>query len=425
MVEATHHAACAATPACACRSVVPSRAVRRVVCEHCAEPYEATGSSSAPSAGTRCVRHRSCASVVDALSLAAVAPSPSPSMALAQPSGRRDRRLRDPAPVQRRRRRRGPTGRPPLRPGRVGAGRRRPPPRACAGGRRRRQGRGARRTPSSSASPPSRLRSRRAGSVNAPAGGATFAAVSPDGDADATLWIGTDPEARLRHLRERSLEQLETLAGSARVVERNVGPTPERDRSRSRRRTAPEGAPTYEVVLAACPAQLVLPGHHPPARRARRGDRGRRTDPGLVPPAGRQGDERQPDPRASRCSRSRSRPALALGGEEAPSGPRGLSRHRLARLLRARERRISARSTPAGTARGRGQLHGERHQAGRLRDRHRARSPARHARSGSHTWARAPTRSRSPPGAPRPARRSEVLAREKSSRRSTDVGRRA
>lgn len=83
-------------------------------------------------------------------------------------------------------------------------------------------------------------------------GGATFAAVAPGGDADATLWVEQDPKLDFASFEARSLEQLEQLAGSAEVVERTTGPTPESTVVRIAA-DAPEGAPRYEALLRAGP----------------------------------------------------------------------------------------------------------------------------------------------------------------------------
>ena len=82
-----------------------------------------------------------------------------------------------------------------------------------------------------------------------PAAGATFAAISPDGTADATLWIQDDPKLDLATFEASSLVQLETLAGSAEVVERNVGPSVESSTITLAPKSVPDGAPTYEVTL--------------------------------------------------------------------------------------------------------------------------------------------------------------------------------
>jgi len=83
-----------------------------------------------------------------------------------------------------------------------------------------------------------------------PAGGATFAAASAEGDADATLWVERDPNLDFAAFEARSMDQLEALAGSARVVERVAAPTPE-DTIVRLAADAPAGSPAYEVTLRA------------------------------------------------------------------------------------------------------------------------------------------------------------------------------
>jgi hypothetical protein len=83
-----------------------------------------------------------------------------------------------------------------------------------------------------------------------PQGGATFAAVSAAGDADATLWIERDPSLDFARFEARSLDQLRALAGSARVVERVAAPRPEATVVRLAA-VAPPGQPEFEVTLRA------------------------------------------------------------------------------------------------------------------------------------------------------------------------------
>lgn len=60
-----------------------------------------------------------------------------------------------------------------------------------------------------------------------PPSGAVFAAESPDGMADATLWIERAPGLSFERFEQRSLQQLSELGGQARVVDRVEGPTVE------------------------------------------------------------------------------------------------------------------------------------------------------------------------------------------------------
>jgi hypothetical protein len=81
-------------------------------------------------------------------------------------------------------------------------------------------------------------------------GGATFAAVAAGGGADATLWIEREPKLDFASFESRSLDQLRSLAGSARVVERIAAPTPEATVVRLAA-DAPPGEPEFEVTLRA------------------------------------------------------------------------------------------------------------------------------------------------------------------------------
>lgn len=78
--------------------------------------------------------------------------------------------------------------------------------------------------------------------------GATFAAIAPDGSADATLWITQDPKLDFPNFVAQSLTQLQTLAGSAQIVERVPAPTEEGTIVRLAA-DSPEGEPTYDVTL--------------------------------------------------------------------------------------------------------------------------------------------------------------------------------
>ncbi len=80
--------------------------------------------------------------------------------------------------------------------------------------------------------------------------GATFAAATDTGDADATLWVERDPELTFAGFEANSLDTLEALAGSARVADRTAAPT-EEDTIVRLAADSPPGAPTYEVTLRA------------------------------------------------------------------------------------------------------------------------------------------------------------------------------
>jgi hypothetical protein len=86
--------------------------------------------------------------------------------------------------------------------------------------------------------------------VNPPAG-ATFKAVSPDGGADATLWIEQEPGLSFDEFVKRSSRQLEALAGSEPdEVVRVPAPNLE-DSIVHLAADAPPGQPSYEVTLRA------------------------------------------------------------------------------------------------------------------------------------------------------------------------------
>lgn len=58
-----------------------------------------------------------------------------------------------------------------------------------------------------------------------PQGGAAFTAAAADGTADATLWIERAPALSFSDFERRSLEQLQSLTGNAKVIDRIPAPT--------------------------------------------------------------------------------------------------------------------------------------------------------------------------------------------------------
>ncbi|HYU59430.1 MAG TPA: hypothetical protein VEK39_01610 [Solirubrobacterales bacterium] len=83
--------------------------------------------------------------------------------------------------------------------------------------------------------------------------GSAFYAASADGTADVTLWIERDERLSFSEFEARSLVQLRQLAGSASVVERTNGPTLEKS-SALLEANAPEGSGAsapYTVTLRA------------------------------------------------------------------------------------------------------------------------------------------------------------------------------
>jgi hypothetical protein len=83
-----------------------------------------------------------------------------------------------------------------------------------------------------------------------PPSGATFAAAAPGNGADATLWVRRDPELAFADFQANSLERLRSLAGSAEVVDQVAGPSAG-DTIVTLAAEAPPGSPQYEVTLRA------------------------------------------------------------------------------------------------------------------------------------------------------------------------------
>jgi hypothetical protein len=83
-----------------------------------------------------------------------------------------------------------------------------------------------------------------------PPSGATFAAAGPGGEADVTLWVNRSPQLSFAEFEADSLSELRSLAGSAREVDRVTGPSAE-DAIVTLAADAPAGSPRYEVTLRA------------------------------------------------------------------------------------------------------------------------------------------------------------------------------
>jgi hypothetical protein len=234
-VVACHHSACAAETRVRLPEVLPARAVRRVTCQHCAQPYEparvqvvAEDEAARPSRPARIAppapSWRWLTVPVAAVAVVAIMlalrggddadPEPSaPSATVPPAAGAKpdDRAAREQNP--------GAAGVP-------------------------KDAQLVRESTFQLALPPGWERT-------APSGGATFAAVAPRGEADVMLWIERDPKLDFASFEARSLDQLESIAGSAGVVERNAGPTPETSSVTIAPTSAPAGAPNYEVLLRA------------------------------------------------------------------------------------------------------------------------------------------------------------------------------
>ena len=218
---ASHHDACGGETRVRLPRAVPSRAVRRVVCDRCEQPYEPPRVEEATEPfARRTVSWRWLSLPVAGVAVLAV---------LSAVQG-------------------GDEAQPPAAPQQPAADQPDPPARA--------KGQAKAKVPTDAqlisestfqlALPPGWQRS-------APSGGATFAAVAPGGEADVMLWIERDPKLDFATFEARSLTQLESIAGKSGVVRRNPGPTPETTTSVIAPTDAPDGAPNYEVLLGAGP----------------------------------------------------------------------------------------------------------------------------------------------------------------------------
>jgi hypothetical protein len=81
-----------------------------------------------------------------------------------------------------------------------------------------------------------------------PQGGATFSAAPDGGGADATLWVKRDPGMSFSQFESQSLDQLRQVAGSAHVIGRTPAPTAE-GTIVTLAADSPPNAPAYEVTL--------------------------------------------------------------------------------------------------------------------------------------------------------------------------------
>jgi hypothetical protein len=79
--------------------------------------------------------------------------------------------------------------------------------------------------------------------------GATFAASARDGGATANLWVQRDPSLDFPKFEAQSLAQLRQAAGSASVANRTPGPTADSTIVTLAADSPPPGAPAYEVTL--------------------------------------------------------------------------------------------------------------------------------------------------------------------------------
>ena len=121
--------------------------------------------------------------------------------------------------------------------------------------------------------------------------GSAFAAASDDETADATLWIERAPKMSFSEFEARSLEQLRQLAGSAEVVEQTTGPTLEKTTSLLEA-NAPAGtgasAPYTVTLRAAGPYRYYLSTALQPGAPAEIVDQARLIHTSFVPEPGEQ-----------------------------------------------------------------------------------------------------------------------------------------
>jgi hypothetical protein len=232
-VVAAHHEVCGETTRVRLPRAVPAGAVRRVQCARCERPFEAEGVEEVePDDRRASFREWTWGLISLAIAAAAVVGG----LTLIQGAGDEDGTVAAPAAQERDARERAP---------------------ANAGAERATSGPAAR---SNDAKPAKTAELVRGSSYSLalpdgwkridPPAGATFAAVSADRGADATLWIEEDPELDFAAFTAKSLAQLEALAGSARIVERPPAPTPEATVVRLAADRQP-GQPRYEVALRA------------------------------------------------------------------------------------------------------------------------------------------------------------------------------
>ena len=232
---ASHHDACAGETRVRLPAPLPSRAVRRVVCERCAEPYWPGRIDDLGIEGLSGGRRLSLPSLPQPawrwVSLPAAAAAVVVGLVLIQSDDDAGTAAPSPAFVQ-------PTGDEASGRGNGngGAGRAGVP--------------GDARLVDESTF---QLALPAGWSETAPSGGATFAAAAPEGDADVMLWIEQDPKLDFASFEARSLAQLESLAGSAGAVKRNLGPTPATTTSLLAPTSAPPDAPNYEVLISGGP----------------------------------------------------------------------------------------------------------------------------------------------------------------------------
>jgi hypothetical protein len=215
------HDACGASTRVRVPPALPARAVRRVVCDSCHQPFETNGADDVgvleprESAGSRLWKYLSIPLAAAAVVIALI---------LIQGSGGSDQQspsAQAPAPA---------TAKP--------SHDAKPAP--APGG----SSKGAELVRGSSYT----LALPHGWTQTPPQSGATFAAEADAGGASATLWVDRDPSLSFPKFESRSLAQLRQAAGSAEVTGRTPAPTAEGTIVTLAPRPKP-GAPTYDVTL--------------------------------------------------------------------------------------------------------------------------------------------------------------------------------
>lgn len=84
----------------------------------------------------------------------------------------------------------------------------------------------------------------------APPNGATFAAAPRGGGADATLWVSNDPGMSFSEFESQSMDQFRQVTGSAKVIDRTAAPTAD-GAIVTLAANSPPGKPAYQVTLRA------------------------------------------------------------------------------------------------------------------------------------------------------------------------------
>jgi len=220
------HDACGESTRVRVPPALPARAVRRVVCDSCHQPFECDGADDGgvvkprESTGTRLWKY---------LSIPVAAAVVIVALILIQGSGSDDQSSSPATPTA-----------PPASDANAGGSHASTAsaPASAPGGKGGQLVRGSSYT----------LALPHGWTQTTPQNGATFQASATGGDASATLWVTRDPGLSFSQFQSQSLDQLRQAAGSAEVTGTTPGPTP--DATIVTLAPHPKaGAPAYEVTL--------------------------------------------------------------------------------------------------------------------------------------------------------------------------------